>query len=56
MVFNKKPVEKPKAPEAKVSAKPVDYVRPEGLCVEAECSEPLAPGQTYVCHKHIRRG
>ena len=38
--------------EPKPVTPPVDYPRPEGVCVE--CGGPLAPGQNYVCVAHQR--
>jgi hypothetical protein len=46
MAFIKKPLPKE---DPKPQPKPVWK---EGLCTE--CLEPVAPGQTYVCTKHIR--
>lgn len=52
-VFKKKPiaheeVEQPKKEEVKEKA--------EDTCDVEGCYEKKAPGQTYVCQKHIRAG
>jgi hypothetical protein len=53
-VFKKKTkdeeIEHPKAKAEVVADKAED------VCVEEGCSEKKAPGQTYVCQKHIRAG
>ena len=47
-----------KDPEVKkavaAQAKAIEKLYKEGFCVENGCINPVAPGQTYVCTKHIR--
>ena len=37
-----------------VAQEPIPFQ--EGFCTEPGCSNPLAPGQNYVCLQHCRRG
>ena len=51
---------KKKSRPVKVEVEPVPAViddnPKEGFCVERGCDRPVAPGQTYVCLTHKRRG
>ncbi len=46
---------KTKSPEEDEET-PAAKIKDESMCVEEGCFEPKAPGQTYVCAKHIRAG
>lgn len=51
-LLKKSEEKKPEQPPKQIESKELR----EGFCVEGECSNPVAPGQNYVCLQHIRRG